>query len=407
MQLAAPTEPTDADVTAHCAALEDPDIVGDLHVAADTLHSHGTLRVTYGDVAGDALHPHRPARALDLHVAADRLRVDGALARHGDVEVHPEPLPTEHLQPAALLLVEVRLDEDVVPSLLDADLDVLEKPLRPIGASAFHTLPSDDSHLPSVAYVDVGLARDVAHTKTRHALHDERLLDGLVVALTGVLVHPDKRRAHRAGDLVRIDIDVHVEAVPGEPERVALFVPGAARLASLFALALAISSLAVSLELPLRAVALTLLFIAPALVILRIERHEAGSRSKSEAASSGAMRPSASSRRISLRRSASRSGTACEGKPSARIMASSRERTVGYEMPSSRSTSLKLPRARMNTSRNSSCSGASAWNRPRENEPSRRVPQLSHSSRTTRSCSEQMGHRATTGLAMDRRCAPT
>src|SRR5438128_2018783 len=222
MQLAAPNAPTDADVTAHCAALEDPDIVGDLDVAADTLHSHRTLRVTYGDVA-----------------------------------------------------------------------------------------------------------RDVAHTKTRHALHDERLVDGLVVALTGILVHPHERRAHRTGDLVRIDVDVHVEAVLSEPERVALFVPGAALFASMFALALAVSSLAVSHELPLRAVALALLLIAPALLVLRIERHDAGSRSKSEAASSGAIRPSASSRRISLRRSASRSGSACEGNPSARITASRRERTVG------------------------------------------------------------------------------
>ena len=65
------------------------------------------------------------------------------------------------------------------------------------------------------------------------------------------------------------------------------------------------------------------------LLVLGIDGHDAGSRSRSDAASSGAMRPSASSRRISLRRSASRSGSACEGNPSARITASRRERTVG------------------------------------------------------------------------------
>src|SRR5947209_14302846 len=41
-----------------------------------------------------------------------------------------------------------------------------------------------------------------------------------------------------------------------------------------------------------------------------------------------------------LRRSVSRSGSTCDGNPSARISASRRERTVGYEMPSSRLDAL-------------------------------------------------------------------
>src|SRR5438552_15651952 len=101
MQLAAPNAPTDADVTAHCAALEDPDIVGDLDVAADTLHSHRTLRVTYGVVARDALHTHRSARALDLLVAADRLIVDGVLSRHGTCVVHQVLIATETVSPVS------------------------------------------------------------------------------------------------------------------------------------------------------------------------------------------------------------------------------------------------------------------------------------------------------------------
>src|SRR5439155_13127741 len=92
-----------------------------------------------------------------------------------------------------------------------------------------------------------------------------------------------------------------------------------------FAVALALHAVAF----PLLGVAHTLLSLAAALVVHGIERHVAGSFSRSCAASSGAMRPSASSRRISLRRSASRSGSACDGKPSARIMASRRDRTVG------------------------------------------------------------------------------
>src|SRR5207247_2125158 len=59
----------------------------------------------------------------------------------------------------------------------------------------------------------------------------------------------------------------------------------------------------------------TLLGLAAPLLAHRVEAHVTGSFSRSCAASSGAIRPSASSRRISLRRSASRSGSACDGKP--------------------------------------------------------------------------------------------
>src|SRR5438128_6138532 len=120
-------------------------------------------------------------------------------------------------------------------------------------------------------------------------------------------------------------------------------VAGAPLLATVLAIALAIGPLALAVALALHAVAFpllgvahtllrlarTLLGLATALVVHGIERHVAGSFSRSCAASSGAMRPSASSRRISLRRSASRSGSACDGKPSARITASRRDRTVG------------------------------------------------------------------------------
>ena len=127
-------------------------------------------------------------------------------------------------------------------------------------------------------------------------------------------------------------------------------VAGAPLLATVLAIALAIGPLALAVALALHAVAFPLLGVAhtllrlartllglagvlfslaTALVVHGIERHVAGSFSRSCAASSGAMRPSASSRRISLRRSASRSGSACDGKPSARITASRRDRTVG------------------------------------------------------------------------------
>ena len=98
-----------------------------------------------------------------------------------------------------------------------------------------------------------------------------------------------------------------------------------------FAIALVVRASPRAILLALHAVALTLLAVTFALLLQRVEwiAHVAGSRSRSEAASSGAIRPSASSRRISLRRSVSRSGSACEGKPSARITASRRDRTVG------------------------------------------------------------------------------
>src|SRR5439155_13878954 len=111
----------------------------------------------------------------------------------------------------------------------------------------------------------------------------------------------------------------------------------------LLVLALAIGPVLLPLTLALATIAFTLLrfadtllgfadtllrFAAP-LFVHRVEAHVTGSFSRSCAASSGAIRPSASSRRISLRRSASRSGSACDGKPRARLVASSRERTVG------------------------------------------------------------------------------
>src|SRR5438067_2404424 len=68
--------------------------------------------------------------------------------------------------------------------------------------------------------------------------------------------------------------------------------------------------------------------------------------------------------------------------------------------PSSRSTSLKLPRALMKVSRNSSCSAERRWKRPSPNDPSMRVPHAPHSRRVTVSPSAQIGHFAITGFSM-------
>ena len=149
---------------------------------------------------------------MEVEVAADRLGVDGRLTRDRDLEIDAKALAAEEIEPAALLLVQVRLHEDVVAPLLDANLDVLEQPLRAVGAPALHTLARDDSHLARFADADGRLAGNVLNTKARHPVDREGLLDRLVVRLAVVVVHPDERRADRARDLIWIDVHVDVEA---------------------------------------------------------------------------------------------------------------------------------------------------------------------------------------------------
>ena len=329
MQLARANASANVDVAAHRAALNDADVVGALHVAAHALDAHRALQVGDVHVAGDALDPCRPARAVQVKVAADRLRVDRRFTRDSDLEIDTKALAPEEIEPGALLLVEVGLDEDVVALLFDADLDVLEQPLGAIGAPALDALPRDDAYLAGLADADRRFAGDVLDAETRHSLHREGLLHGLVMTLAGLIVHADERGAHRARDLVRIHVHVDVEASVPETELVPCLMARTPLLTTVLALSLAVDPLPLPVVLALLAVPLPLLGVAAVLVIYRIERHVTGSFSRSCAASSGAIRPSASSRRISLRRSASRSGSACEGKPSARITASSRERTVG------------------------------------------------------------------------------
>src|SRR5438132_493321 len=323
--------------SAHRASFDRADIVGALNVAAHALESHWPLHVGDVHVAGHTLHTSWTARAVQVEVAAHRLRIDGGLTRNRDLEIDAEALAPEQVEPAALLLVEMRLDEDVVALLLDADLHVLEQSLRAVGTSALHALVCDDPHLIGLTDTDGYFAGDVLNAQARHAVYGERLLDGLVVRFrVAVAIHSDERGADRARDLIGIDIDVDIEAPVPEAEFVPGLVAGTPFLPTLLVLALAIGPLLLPFTLALGAITLallgvadTLLGVAAPLIVHRVKGHVTGSFSRSCAASSGAMRPSASSRRISLRRSASRSGSACDGKPSARIMASRRDRTVG------------------------------------------------------------------------------
>src|SRR5437879_5327531 len=143
VQLAGADPPADVDVATHRAAFDRPHVVGALHVAAHALEPHRPLHVGDVHVAGDALHACRTARAVQVEVPAHRLRVDRGLTWDGDLEIDPEALAPQQVEPGALLLVEVWLDEDVVALLLDADLDVLEQPLRSVGASTLHALGRD------------------------------------------------------------------------------------------------------------------------------------------------------------------------------------------------------------------------------------------------------------------------
>ena len=185
----------DVDIAAHEAAFDGADVVGDLHVTAHALDADRPLHVFDVHVARHALHPRRPARSVEVEIAADCLCVDSRLARHRDLEIDAEALAAEEIEPAALLLVQVRLDEDVVALLLDPNLDVLEQPLRAVGAPALHALARDDSYLARFADANGRLSGNVLHTEARHPVDREGLLDRLLVQLAVVVVHPDERRA--------------------------------------------------------------------------------------------------------------------------------------------------------------------------------------------------------------------
>ena len=360
----------DRDVTAHGVALEVPDITPAIDVAAHGLEPHRPLEILEPHVTGDRLDLERSAHAFDGELAAHGLRVDRALRGYGDVEVDTEALPAEEIEPSALLLVQVRLDEKLVAPLLHPDLEVLQEALRPVLAAGAHSLARDHPDLAGGAGGgDRRFARDVPDVQPRRVLEREPLFERLRVALAAKVA--DEVADERTGELTGVELAaVHREAagagVEFEPMRLLLGAPrgvlGVARRSLHVALRPACLALRTSLLTPMtltggvlvpRRVAFVAGRVRLALVVAFFG-HAVGSLSSRFAASSAAMRPSASSRRISLRRSFSRSGSACDGKPSARIIASRRERTVGYEMPSSRSMSLKLPRARMNVSRNSS-----------------------------------------------------
>src|SRR5688572_10321195 len=78
----------------------------------------------------------------------------------------------------------------------------------------------------------------------------------------------------------------------------------------------------------------------------------------------------------------------------------SRATTVGYEIPSSSSTSLIFPRERRKTSTNASWSRLSLASRPTSKRPSTTTPQEGHSRRRTSIAESQLGQ-APTSRAID------
>ena len=98
------------DVARNGVPLDVTDVAADRDVAAHALQTERALRVLERDLPRHRLHVHRSADAARDHVAGHGLRVDAALLRDGDVEVHAEALAAEQVDPGALLLVQVRLD---------------------------------------------------------------------------------------------------------------------------------------------------------------------------------------------------------------------------------------------------------------------------------------------------------
>src|SRR5439155_11510814 len=119
-----------------------------------------------------------------------------------------EAAAPEEVEPAPLLLVQSRLDADLVPVLLDPQLDVLEKTLCALLARAAHDLVRNHLHLAGRARADARLAGDIAHPKPRHAVDLELALDGDLVGLA-LHVVAEERRAHGARDLLGIHADAN------------------------------------------------------------------------------------------------------------------------------------------------------------------------------------------------------
>src|SRR4029077_6520565 len=124
--------PLEREIAAHRVRDELAGVVGHDAVAAHGLQAEGTLDVVQPHVARHALRLERPARADELKVAAHGVRFDPDLTRHRDLEVHRDATAAEQIGPPAILLVQVRLEGDVVALLVHAHLDVLEEPLRPL-----------------------------------------------------------------------------------------------------------------------------------------------------------------------------------------------------------------------------------------------------------------------------------
>src|SRR6185503_1335231 len=174
----------DRHVTAHGVPFKVADVTSAVDVAADRLQAHGTLHVLEPHVTRDCLDLDRSMNALDGQLTTHGLRVDRAFGGHGDVEVDTEALATEEIEPAAFLLVQVRLHEKLVAALLHPHLEVLQQPLRAILAARADALARDDPDLAGRAGGgDRGLPGHVPHLQARRLLEAEALVDRLGVAL--------------------------------------------------------------------------------------------------------------------------------------------------------------------------------------------------------------------------------
>src|SRR5688572_27650838 len=184
----------------------------DRDVAADGVQqdrAHRRLNVLEAHVPGDRLDLERTPNAFDRDLATHGLRVDRALRRHGDLEVDAESLAAEEIEPPALLLVQVRLDVQLLAALLHPNLKVLQKPLRAVLAPGAHALARDDSDLACCARRgDRCLARNVADAQLRRALESEVSLDRIGVALAADITNEiaDERARELAGvELAAVD----------------------------------------------------------------------------------------------------------------------------------------------------------------------------------------------------------
>src|SRR4029077_3482029 len=287
----------------------------------------------------------RSAGPLELEVAARGVGLEPDLARDRDLEVHGDTAAPEEIGPAAILFVEVRLHSDVVALLVHPHLHVLEQSLRALLARAANALARLHLDLAVLADGDLRVARDVPDVQPREVADAELTLDQLRVLLATDVreVAEVEVEAHRIAD-GPADVTAQVAAEAGVEAAADLVAKGA----TFVARPLALLAVGLPLRIPLLLAEIALLAAHLALLLAHLVVPLAGlleflagrpaagpvlvahrSASSSVAASSGAIVPSASSRRISLRRSVSRSGSACDGNPSARITASSRARTVG------------------------------------------------------------------------------